>query len=375
MTDYVKDVMKMFKEGDKVRRASDFPNVEVIPTGIEELDSVVLGIGGLPRGHITTLWGPYECGKSTLVGAVVANMHKHNLGKYGGTIAVFDSEGKFYPDWWKQWGVDLERLLMFKFTCGEEAFDQMMQLFGKVDMIVLDSIASLVSREKATRQADEKERIGSEARMIRDKIMDVKNGTYTRHAKTRKITGINTPKLGDTDTVLVIINQVRANIGMIYGPKDRMPGGNINKHLQSLLIRMDIIGYGKDRDAQGGIKLQKVRIRCERNHYAPPRRYAEVWLDVEKPAFETVNSSYLTNMAEDKGIIERRGSWIYSKDIPEEKIQGSEKFIEFLNTPEGEALKKQILGDVVLKEDPETEEVLTPEQPQVTEIEETTLEK
>lgn len=341
LQDALETLKKDKRFSDKIRVATEKPQVKVLPTGVEELDSVVLGLGGLPRGKIVTLWGPYMCGKSTLVAQIIANMHKNNLGVYGGTVALFDSEDKFDSTWWEEWGVDMNRVLLADFDCGEEAFDQMMLLFGKVDVIVLDSIATLSSKEKATRGSS-KIRMGAEARMISEKIKDVKNGTFEINKTTGTISKPKTPKLGSTDTILIVINQVRANIGVMFSGKDTLPGGNINKHLQSVLVRMDIIGYGKDRDNYGGIKRQKIRMKCERNHYAPPFRSCDVWLDVEKKKFETVNISYILNIAIDKGLVKKKGSWLNSEYFPNGKLQGTQQFVEFLASKEGEEMRSQL---------------------------------
>lgn len=344
---------KRFSKRD-IRLASEVPDVNVLPTGIPELDSVVLGLGGLPKGKIITLWGPYMCGKSTMVGQIVANMQKNNLGTYGNTAAVLDSEGKFDPNWWKLWGVDLSKVVVLDAICGEDAFDQIMMLFGKVDIVVLDSIATLASKEKVTR-GDGKIRMGAEARMQTEKLKDVKNGTYVKNAK-GQITSVRTPKLGDTETVFIVINQVRDNIGVMYGKKDTMPGGKINKHLQSLLIRMDVVGYAKERDAFGGITRQKVRLRCERNHYAPPMRECDVWLNVEDMHFEMVDASFILNYAIDQEVVTRKGSWIYHESLPKGKIRGNVEFLKFLNTDAGEAIKSQLgdltIPEVVIEEEP-----------------------
>jgi len=343
MNDYVDDILKEFDKDKqfvgKIRLANTMPNIEVIPTGIEELDHVVIGLGGIPRGRITTMWGPTGCGKSTLSGHIVANMQKNNYGLFGGgTAAVFDSEGKFDPTWWEKWGVDSNKVFKMDFDYGEEAYDQMMKLFDKVDIILLDSFGALLSLEGATGS----EKIAPQARMHTKKIMEILNGTLEQD-KYGNIKGRLTPKLSETKTAVIFLNQERENFGVMFGKRSRMPEPKASKHLRSLLLRMDVIAYGKEKDKYGGPILHKMRIRADRNNFAPPLRSCDIWLNLEEIRFETVGISFIINIGEDKGLLERRGAWIYSNELPEGKIHGSEKLWEYFQTPEGEELMNKIL--------------------------------
>ena len=100
--------------------------------------------------------------------------------------------------------------------------------------------------------------------MIAKKLKQVKNGTYEKHKTTGTLGKMITPPLQKTGTVLIILNQVRDAIGVMFGRKEKMTGGNMNKHLQSLLLRMDIVGYAKERDEYGGIIRQKMRFLLNR---------------------------------------------------------------------------------------------------------------
>ena len=139
-----------------------------------------------------------------------------------------------------------------------------------------------------------------------------------------------------------IINQIRANIGIMFGSKEKPASGHIVEHLASVILRMDVMSYAKQKDESGGIVEQKIRLRADKNIFAPPLRSCDVWLNVKDCLFRSDSVSYLLNKAIDEKVVEKRGAWLYSKYFPNEKLQGMEKFLKFLNSSEGEKMKEEV---------------------------------
>jgi len=345
LSDYVEKLLNDFRKSKvfaskHLHTANETPKVNVIPTGLDELDHAVLSIGGIPRGRATQLWGPYESGKSTLAGFIVSQMQKRDDNVFDGTAALFDSEGKFVNTWWDEWGVDSSKLLIGDFSTGEEAYAQIRALIGKVDIIILDSIAGLVSQEEAARDIDSAQRLGSSARMNESELTRVVNGTLRKDGKGKLHE--NSIALKDSPTALIFINQIRANIGMLWGRSEKRKGGHSLDHLSSLILRIDKIGIDKDRDRHGGVKRQKVRIRCERSNFSPSMRSCDYWLNLVTKKFEPIDGSFIVNMGIDIGLIENRGAWYYSDIFPEGKLHGMESVNDWLNTEEGKVFAEKI---------------------------------
>ncbi len=332
------------------RVGTEISSVSAMPSGILEFDEVVTGIGGIPRGKITQIWGPYESGKSTLAGQIAATMQSRNDNPYGGTVALIDTESKFCPEWWEAWGVDMGRLIIPEFRFGEEAYYAIRKLIGEVDLIVLDSLANMLSKEEAVRD-DAKQRLGNEARMNEVEWRRIVNGTLEQDGF-GKIKGQQSVKLGDTQTAVVVINQVRANIGVSYGPKESRKGGKIIDHVSSMIIRVDKLGTAKERDEWGGTLRQKTRLRCERNNFGPSLRECTLWLNAKEHRFEMMDASFIVNLGVSKNLLEKRGPWIYLLEDENIKFQGTDSFVEYLETPEGADLKEQIIGTIEVEVEP-----------------------
>lgn len=355
---YVNSLLKEFeKKNFEVSRASEMPDVEVIPTGLEELDTKVIGIGGIPRGKITQIWGPYASGKSTLTAQVAANMQK-GKNYYNGTILVIDTEGKFDHEWWTKWEVDTSKVIKPDFTCGEEAYSIVREAIGKVDLVFMDSIASLVTRVAASREYGKPQKIANQALMNEDELNLIVNGGLDK-----KGNRLTTP-LRNSKTALVFINQIRSNIGVMYGPTEKRKGGHSLDHLCSLILRIDDLKRKdlRTEDDWGGVIVKKIRIKCNRNNFGPPDRVCDVWLDTKNCKFDSDIGSFLVNTGEMRGILERRGAWLYCAWFDEDekgdrKLQGTDKFMDFIeHHKKGQELKTQILNTEEVGEKDENKE-------------------
>ena len=344
MDEYVEKLLKAIGKGKDVdpkafRVSNEYEKIEVIPTGIDDLDHAVIGNGGIPRGRMTEIWGGYGGGKTTLAGQIVANMHSEDVKTYfEGTVLFIDAEGKFDPTWWEKWGVNTNKVIVSNnFDYGEEAYLHMQRFIDKVDIIILDSVASLTCKEELERGLEDNQRMAPNARMHGTWIPKIVNGGLDK--KSGEQTGI---ALRNSKTAVIMINQVRANTGVVYGPQEKRYGGKALDHHVALMLQVGNKGADKERDQYKGITKQKIGIRCTKNNFAPPLRETELMLDVVNCRFESIGSMVALNRAIEKNLIEKRGAWLYSEHFPEEKLHGAEKFYEFLETEEGEKLTELI---------------------------------
>ncbi len=350
MSDYIKELIKQAGKdkliGDKtIRTGKEVPKIDIIPTGIEEIDYSVIGSGGIPRGRITQLWGEPQSGKSTMAGQIVASMQRSE-NSFGGTAVLLDSEGKYDPDWWEAWGVNTESVIVPEFNWGEEAFANIKFYIGKVDLIVLDSIGALVSKEDMERE-DSPQRLGSNARMLTHELSLIVNGTLTKGTNDLKYTPLKHSK-----TALLFINQIRDNIGVMYGEKHTRAGGNQLDHLCSLIIKFSKLTSGREQDEKGGVIKQKVSVVCNKNNFGPPMRRCELLLNIKERKYEAVNAGFILDKAVELGILERRGAWVFGNVLPDGKLNGVKALNEYFETENGSKLKDKLLNYITTGEVP-----------------------
>lgn len=253
-TDSIKDTIDSIKTkfGDEAIMtlgATKRVNVDAIPTGSVGLDAA-LGIGGVPRGRIIEIFGPESSGKTTLSLHIVAEAQKKN-----GICAFVDAEHALDPEYAKRLGVKIDDLLVSQPDTGEQALDIVESLVrsGKIDVIVIDSVAALTP--KAEIEGDmEQTHVGRQARLMSQAL--------------RKLTAI----VSKSKTVVIFINQIRMQIGVMFGNPETTPGGKALKFYTS--VRMDIRRIAqikKGEEVVGG----RVRVKVVKNKVAAPFKQTE----------------------------------------------------------------------------------------------------
>ncbi|MCK4905017.1 recombinase RecA [bacterium] len=274
--------------------------VEVISTGALTLD-LALGVGGLPRGRVTEIYGPEASGKTTLSLHVIANAQK-----MGGKAAFIDVEHALDPKYAKILGVDLDNLLVSQPDTGEQALDitEVLVRSNTMDVIVIDSVAALVPRAELEGDMGDSH-MGLQARLMSQAL--------------RKLTS----SISKSKTVCIFINQIRMKIGVMWGNPETTTGGKALKFYSS--VRLDIRRTGKITGENDTITGSTNRVKVVKNKVAPPFRQA--MLDVLYNQGISWESSVIEAAAE-YGIVEKAGSWYSYKG---EKIgQGKENATKYL---------------------------------------------
>ena len=223
--------------------------VDVVSTGSLGLD-IGLGIGGLPRGRITEIYGPESSGKTTLALQVIAEAQK-----LGGSCAIIDAEHALDPGYAKKLGVDLESLLISQPDAGEQALEIADTLVrsNAIDVLVIDSVAALVPRAELEGEMGDSH-MGLQARLMSQAL--------------RKITG----SISKSKCVVIFINQIRMKIGVMFGSPETTTGGNALKFYAS--VRLDIRRIGSIKDGEIVVGNQ-TRVKVVKNKMAPPFRQVE----------------------------------------------------------------------------------------------------
>ncbi len=247
----IEQIEKQFGKGSVMRlgEASAKLAVESIPTGSLSLD-LALGIGGIPRGRVTEIFGPESAGKSTLAYHIVAQAQKG-----GGIAAYIDVEHTFDPTYASRCGVKVDDLLISQPDSAEEALEITESLVrsGAVDVIVLDTVAALVPRAEIEGDMGDAQ-MGLQARLMSQAL--------------RKLTGA----ISKSHTSAIFINQLREKVGVFFGNPEVTPGGRALKFYSSVRIdlrRVDSIKVGSE------IVGNRVRAKVVKNKVAPPFRIAE----------------------------------------------------------------------------------------------------
>jgi len=305
-----------------IMRLSEGPivkDVSVVSTGCLTLDRA-LGTGGVPRGRITEIFGPESSGKTTLTLHIIAEAQKAGL-----TCAFIDAEHALDAEYAEKLGVNLADLLVSQPDSGDAALDIVEKLVvsGVIDLIVVDSVAALVPAAEIKGDIGDAH-VGLQARLMSQAL--------------RKIT----PLASKTNCGIVFINQIRDKIGVMMpgAPTTTTPGGRALKFAAS--VRMEIKRIGMIKETRGGVDENignKTSVKVAKNKLAPPFKVAEFEILFGKGIS---NEGSIIDLAVDKGIIERSGTWFsYNGD----KIgQGRERVREFLTAnPE---IKEEILKKI-----------------------------
>jgi len=288
-----------------IMRFGDKPKVKVgvIPTGAINLDAA-LGIGGIPRGRVTEIYGPEASGKTTLALHILAEAQKLE-----GVAAFIDVEHALDPVYAARIGVDTENMLLSQPDGGEQALEIVETLVrsSAIDLIVIDSVAALVPRAEIEGSMGDTH-VGLQARLMSQAL--------------RKLTSI----ISKSNTAVIFINQTRMKIGVpAYVNPETTTGGVALKFYSSVRIEVRRIGSIKKIGAEAEIVGNRTRIKIVKNKFAPPFKKVEVPIIFGKGISSL---GILIDIAAQNDIIKKSGSWFSYGDM---KIgQGSEKVKEFL---------------------------------------------
>jgi recombination protein RecA len=310
-------IEKNYGKGAIMRLGADIPakDIPVISTGAISLDAA-LGIGGIPRGRVTEIFGPESSGKTTLALHIIAEAQKA-----GGIAGFVDAEHALDLSYARKLGISTEDLLISQPDTGEQALEiaEMLVRSGALDVLVVDSVAALVPKAEIEGEMGDAH-MGLQARLMSQAL--------------RKLTGT----ISKSQTSVIFINQIRQKIGVLFGNPETTTGGNALKFYAS--VRLDIRRVAqikKDDDVIGG----RTRVKVVKNKLAPPFREAE--FDILYGEGISREGDIL-DLGAELGVVEKSGAW-YSVDG--ERIgQGRENARVFLREhPEmAAALARKILA-------------------------------
>ncbi|WP_125710960.1 recombinase RecA [Companilactobacillus zhongbaensis] len=296
----LKKIEKDFGKGAIMRMGDDLnTQIQTVSSGSLALDNA-LGVGGFPRGRIVEIYGPESSGKTTVALHAVAEVQKQ-----GGTAAYIDAENAMDPAYATALGVNIDDLLLSQPDTGEQGLEIADALVssGAVDIVVVDSVAALVPRAEIEGDMGDSH-VGLQARLMSQAL--------------RKLSG----SINKTKTIALFINQIREKVGIMFGNPETTPGGRALKFYST--IRLEVRRSEQIKDGSDVIG-NKTKIKVVKNKVAPPFKVAIVDIMYGKGISKT---GELVDMAVDKDIVNKAGSWYSYED---ERIgQGRENAKTFL---------------------------------------------
>ncbi len=295
-------VNKQFGEGSLIRLGDATKmSVETISTGSVAID-LALGVGGLPRGRIIEIYGPESSGKTTLCLSLIAEAQRK-----GGNAVFIDVEHALDPKYAKVVGVDLNNLMVSQPECGEDALNIAETLIrsGAIDVVVVDSVAALVSRQELDGQMGDTT-VGLQARMMSQAM--------------RRLTAA----ISKTKCVCVFTNQIREKIGVMFGNPETTPGGRALKFFAS--VRIDIRRIGQIKDPGGKVIGNRTKIKVVKNKVAPP--FTECEFDIMYDEGISATGSLIDLGIEHK-ILEKKGAWVsYKGELIGQGRESAKKYLQ-----------------------------------------------
>ena len=309
-------------------------NVSAVSTGSLTLD-YALGIGGIPKGRITEIYGPESSGKTTIALHVIAEVQKA-----GGEAAFIDAEHALDPVYAKKLGVDINNLLVSQPDCGEQALEIAETLVnsGAIDIVVIDSVAALVPRQEIEGEMGASH-VGVQARLMSQAM--------------RKLSG----SIAKSNAIVIFTNQLREKVGVMYGNPEVTTGGRALKFYAS--VRIDV---RKVEVLKNGDEIYGSRTRCKvvKNKVAPPFRTAE--FDILYGSGIS-KSTEIIDLAIQLGVVEKSGAWFYydgqrlgqGKENVRKLIESDQELLDKLESQVREKMKGKDLEETLPESDDEFE--------------------
>jgi recombination protein RecA len=288
-------------------------NVQVIPSGSLSLD-IALGAGGVPKGRIIEIYGPESSGKTTLAYHIIAEAQKK-----GGVAAFIDAEHALDPEYAKNIGVNIDKLLISQPDTGEQALEitETLVRSNAIDILVVDSVAALVPRAEIEGDMGDSH-LGLQARLMSQAL--------------RKLTGA----VSKSNTVVIFINQLRMKIGVMFGNPETTTGGQALKFYSS--VRMDIRRTEQIKDGENVIG-NRVKVKIVKNKVAPPFKSAEFDIMYNEGISK---AGEIVDLGVKHGIVSKAGAWY---EYNGEKIgQGREAAKQYMkdNPKIAEEIEKKV---------------------------------
>ena len=273
--------------------------IEAIPTGAINLDAAI-GIGGMPRGRISEIYGPESSGKTTICLQVIASAQK-----LGGIAAFIDAEHALDVGYARKLGVDVDNLLVSQPDTGEQALEiaEVLIRSNAIDVVVIDSVAALVPRAEIEGEMGDTH-VGLQARLMSQAL--------------RKLTGA----VNRSHTSVIFTNQIREKVGVMFGSPETTSGGRALKFYAS--VRLDIRRIGAIKDGQDVIG-NRTRVKVVKNKCAPPFRQAEFDIQYNEGVS---HNALLVDLGVEHDIVQKSGAWFSYGDL--RLGQGKENSKHFL---------------------------------------------
>lgn len=314
-------VNKQFGEGSLIRLGEATKmQVETISTGSVAID-LALGVGGLPRGRIVEIYGPESSGKTTLCLSIIAEAQRN-----GGNAVFIDVEHALDPHYAKVVGVDLANLMVAQPECGEDALNIAETLIrsGAIDVVVVDSVAALVSRQELDGQMGDTT-VGLQARMMSQAM--------------RRLTAA----ISKSSCLCIFTNQIREKIGVMFGNPETTPGGRALKFFAS--VRIDIRRIGQIKDTSGKVIGNRTKIKVVKNKVAPP--FTECEFDIMYNEGISVTGS-LIDLGIEQKILEKKGAWIsYNGELIGQGREAAKAYL-MQHKDVAEAIREAITNNVTV---------------------------